>query len=169
MYIDMSLIKERKIIMKNNEKLIPVCIYCDSTGLFSETECNVDNLTDMLFPGSIINEWYKENEKVLAPECKAEGYKPNAYNWYTEVYTADDTIGLYDFAVAKGYDPVFEMPDHTQNAVVYENLEYDTVVAFKGTTMECRKWAKANNWKIKVGHSDTEVDLEILFHELKRR
>lgn len=145
-------------------KLIPVTIYCDSTGLFSEAECNTDNLTDMLFPGSIINEWYKENEKVLAPECKAEGYEPNAYNWYTEIYTADDTIGLYDFAVAKGYDPVFEFPDKTQNAVVYENLEYDTVVAFKGTTMECRKWAREHDWKITIGHSDTEVDLDMLFH-----
>lgn len=154
--------------MKNKKhlpvKLIPVTIYCDSTELFSETECNTDNLTDMLFPGWIVNEWYKENEKVFAPECKAEGYEPNAYNWYTEIFTADDTIGLYDFAVSKGYDPVFEFPDNTQNAVVYENLEYDTVVVFTGTTMECRKWAREHDWKFTIGYSDTEANLEMLFH-----
>lgn len=150
--------------MKNNEKLIPVTIYCDSTGLFSEAECNTDNLTDMLFPGWIVEAWYLINEKSFAPECKAEGYEPNVYNWYTEIYTADDTIGLYDFAVAKRYDPVFEFPDKTQNAVVYENLEYDTVVAFKGTTMECRKWARAHNWRFTIGYNDTEVVLDMLFH-----
>lgn len=154
--------------MKNKKhlpvKLIPVTIYCDSTELFSETECNTDNLTDMLFPGWIVNEWYKENEKVFAPECKAEGYEPNAYNWYTEIFTADDTIGLYDFAIAKGYDPVFEISDNTQNAVVYENLEYDTVVVFTGTTMECRKWAREHDWKFTIGYGDTEVDLDMLFH-----
>lgn len=150
--------------MKNEERLVPVTIYCDSTGLFSEEECNTDNLTDMLFPGWIVNEWYKENERVFAFKCEAEGYEANAYNWYTEIFTADDTIGLYDFAVAKGYDPVFEIPDHTQNAVVYENLEYDTVIAFKGTTMECRKWGREHDWKLTIGHNDTEVDLDMLFH-----
>ena len=35
---------------KRNETLIPVCVYCDSTGLFSETECERENLTDMYFP-----------------------------------------------------------------------------------------------------------------------
>ena len=59
--------------MRENEKLIPVCVYCSSTGLFSEEECNAENLTDMLFPGWIVNEWYKENEKVFAFECEAEG------------------------------------------------------------------------------------------------
>lgn len=147
-----------------NAKLIPVTIYCDSTGLFSEEECNTDNLTDMLFPGWIVEAWYLINEKSFAPECKAEGYEPNAYNWYTEVYTANDTDGLYDFAVEKGYDPVFDMSANTQDAVVYENLEYETVVVFTGDYLECRKWARAHDWKITIGHNDTEVDLDMLFH-----
>jgi len=147
-----------------NAKLIPVTIYCDSTGLFSEEECNTDNLTDMLFPGWIVEAWYKENEIVFASECEAEGYEANPYNWYTEVYTANDTDGLYDFAVEKGYDPMFDMPVNTQDAVIYENLEYETVVVFTGDYLECRKWARAHDWKITIGHSDTEVDLDILFH-----
>ena len=153
--------------MKNEKhlptKLIPVTIYCDSTGLFSETECNTDNLTDMLFPEWIVNEWYKENERVFAFKCEAAGYEANAYNWYTEVYTADDTDGLYDFAVEKGYDPVFDMSANTQDAVVYENLEYETVVVFTGDYLECRKWASKHDWKITIGYGDTEVDLKMLF------
>lgn len=147
-----------------NEKLIPVTIYCDSTGLFSEKECDINNLTDMLFPVWIMEEWYKENEKDCIEECLEEEVEPNFDNWYTSAYTAMSTDDLYDFAVAKGYNPVFEIPDNTQNAVVYENLEYDTVVAFKGTTMECRKWASEHDWKFIIGHNDTEVDLDMLFH-----
>lgn len=150
--------------MKNAERLIPVTIYCDSTGLFSEEECNTNNLTDMLFPGWIVNEWYKENEKVFAFKCEAEGYEANVYNWYTEVYTADDTDGLYDFAVEKGYDPVFDMSANTQDAVVYKNLEYETVVVFTGDYLECRKWAREHDWKFTIGYGDAEVDLDILFH-----
>ena len=155
--------------MKNTE-LIPITIYCDSTGLFSEKECDTNNLTDMLFPVWIVEAWYKENEQncieecLEIGECLEEKVEPNFYNWYTSAYTATSTDGLYDFAVAKGYNPIFEIPDNTQNAVVYENLEYDTVVVFTGTTMECRKWARERDWKITIGHSDTEVDLKILFH-----
>lgn len=147
-----------------NEKLIPVCIYCDSTGLFSEEECNGDNLTDMLFPAWIIEAWYKENEKVFAFKCEAEGYEANLYNWYTEVYTANDTDGLYDFAVEKGYDPVFDMSANVQDAVIYENLEYETVVVFTGDYLECRKWAREHDWKFTIGYGDAEVNLDMLFH-----
>ena len=161
--------------MKNEKhlpaKLIPVTIYCDSTGLFSETECNTDNLTDMLFPGWIVNEWYKENERVFAFKCEAEGYEANPYNWYTEVYTANDTDGLYDFAVEKGYDPVFDVSANTKDAVTYEDHEGKTIVIFKGTYLECRKWAREHDWKCEYYYTsletleeeEKEVDLEMLF------
>ena len=94
--------------MKNeNEKLISVCVYCDSTGLFTPKEHEADNLVDMFFPVWIVKAWYKKNEEDLASVCKAEGYEPNAYNWWKYVSTADDTDGLYNFAVEKGYDPIF--------------------------------------------------------------
>ena len=148
-----------------NIKPIPVCIYCDSTGLFSETECNNSNLTEMLFPVWIVEAWYKKNEKACIEECKAEGFEPNFDNWFNKVCTADSTDGLYDFSIQSGYEPRFGIRiDNSPNAVTYENLEYDTVVVFKGTTMECRKWARANDWKLTIGHSDTEVALDMLFH-----
>ena len=90
-----------------NEKLIPVCIYRDSTGLFSEEECFNDNLIDMLFPEWIVEEWYKRYETEFIIQCKTEvNEKPCFKTWYTEVYTADDTDGLYDFAVEKGFQPI---------------------------------------------------------------
>lgn len=159
--------------MKNAERLIPVTIYCDSTGLFSETECNTDNLIDMLFPGWIVNEWYKKNERIFAFKCEAEGYEANAYNWYTEVYTADDTDGLYDFAIEKGYDPIFPKEfDFKQNAIVYENMNCETVVVFKGNNLECRKWAREHNWEYEFWYTSLETleeeivktNLEMLFY-----
>lgn len=147
-------------------KLFLVMLYCDSTGLFSKTECDNNNLTEMLFPEWILQEWYKKNEKDFIKEC--ERNSPNVpcfRTWITEVYTADDTDGLYDFSVQNGYEPRFGIDiDNAPNAIIYENLEYDTVIAFKGTTMECRKWAREHDWKFAIGYDDTEVDLDMLFH-----
>lgn len=156
---------------KKNEKLIPVWIYCDSTGLFSEKECNTDNLTEMLFPDWIVNEWYKENERVLAFKCEGEGYEANVYNWYTEVYTADDTDGLYDFAVQKGFDPFFCISEGHKDAVVYEDHEGKTIVVFKGKYLDCRKWAREHEWKYEYYYTslktleekEEEVNLFMLF------
>lgn len=157
--------------MEKKNELIPVCIYCDSTGLFSEEEYYSENLTDMMFPAWIVNEWYKKNEKDFALECEAEGYKANIYNWYTEVYTADDTDGLYDFAVQKGFDPFFYMSDDHKDAVVYEDHEGKTIVAFKGKYLDCRKWAREHEWKYEYYYTsletleeeEEEVDLFMLF------
>lgn len=156
-----------------NDYLIPVCIYCDSTGLFSETEIFNDNLTEMFFPIWIVQEWYKEHEKDFIEACKTDSLKEPCFEtWINEVYTADDTDGLYNYAVEKGYDPKFE--DNINNireAIVYENENCETVVAFKGTYLECRKWAKKHEWKLEYWYTSLEtleeetkeVDLEMLF------
>lgn len=157
---------------KRNETLIPVCVYCDSTGLFSETECERENLTDMYFPVWILEEWYKKNEKEYIESCEAMDYPPCLENWYTEVYTADETDGLYDFAIEHGYDPTFfAQIDNIKNAVVYDDYEGNTVVVFKGTNLECRKWAREHDWKYEYWYTSLEtleeeseeVDLEMLF------
>lgn len=161
---------------KRNETLIPVCVYCDSTGLFSETECERENLTDMYFPVWILEEWYKKNEKDFIAECKTDSLKEPCFEtWFNEVYTADDTDGFYDFAVEHGYDPTFftqidNIPH--KNAVVYDDYEGNTVVVFKGTNLECRKWAREHNWEYEFWHTSLETleeeiiktDLEMLFY-----
>lgn len=156
---------------KKNEKLIPVCIYCDSTGLFSEEECWSENLTDMMFPEWIVREWYKENEKECIEDCKAEHETPCFENWIKNSYTADSTDGLYDFAVQKGFDPFFYMSDDIKDAVAYEDHEGKTVVVFKGKYLDCRKWARKHEWKYEYCYTsletleeeEEEVDLFMLF------
>lgn len=156
---------------KKNEKLIPVCIYCDSTGLFSEEECCSENLTDMLFPEWIVREWYKENEKACIEDCKAEHEEPCFENWINNSYTADGTDGLYDFAVQKGFDPFFCMSEGHKDAVIYEDHEGKTIVVFKGKYLDCRKWAREHKWKYEYYYTsletleeeEEEVDLFMLF------
>lgn len=88
-------------------KLFLVTIYRDSTRLFSETECDNNNLTEILLPEWILQEWYKKNEKDFIKECEENSLNVSCFRtWITEVYTADDTDGLYDFAVEKGFQPI---------------------------------------------------------------
>ena len=156
---------------KKNEKLIPVCIYCDSTGLFSEEEYCAENLTDMMFPEWIVREWYKENEKECIKDCEAEHEEPCFENWINNSYTADSTDGLYDFAVQKGFDPFFCMSEGHKDAVVYEDYEGKTIVVFKGKYLDCRKWAREHGWKYEYYYisletlekEKEEVDLFMLF------
>lgn len=156
---------------KKNEKLIPVCIYCDSTGLFSEEEYCLENLTDMMFPEWIVREWYKENEKECIKDCEAEHEEPCFENWINNSYTADSTDGLYDFAVQKGFDPFFYMSDDYKDAVIYEDHEGKTIVVFKGKYLDCRKWAREHKWKYEYYYTSLEtleeeseeVNLEMLF------
>lgn len=156
---------------KKNEKLIPVCIYCDSTGLFSEEEYCTENLTDMMFPEWIVREWYKENEKECIKDCEAEHEEPCFENWINNSYTADSTDGLYDFAVQKGFDPFFYMSNDCKDAVTYEDYEGKTVVVFKGKYLDCRKWAREHGWKYEYYYTslesleeeEEEVNLFMLF------
>lgn len=156
---------------KKNEKLIPVCIYCDSTGLFNEEECCSENLTDMLFPEWIVREWYKENEKACIEDCETEHEEPCFENWINNSYTADSTDGLYDFAVQKGFDPFFCMSEGHKDAVVYEDHEGKTIVVFKGKYFDCRKWAREHEWKYEYYYTSLETleeeteeaDLRMLF------
>lgn len=69
-------------------KTIPVCVFRDTTPLYTKEECNCDNLCSLQFPEHIVREWYGESI----------GFK----DWL-EGYTADETVGLYDFAKQYGF------------------------------------------------------------------
>lgn len=93
-------------------KLIPVCVYCDSTDLYSEDEIAVENLTDLLFPERIVRAWYEAHKSEFDDETSYELDIPEPecdfQKWYEEVYTAIDTDGLYDFAIQMGFTPTRE-------------------------------------------------------------
>lgn len=71
-------------------KTIPVCIYRDTTPFYTEEECDVDNLCSMEFPEHIVQAWYG---------------KTNGFEEWLNSYTADETVGLFDFSKGFGFDP----------------------------------------------------------------
>lgn len=87
--------------------MIPVCVYKDSTDLFTEEEILRDNLTDLLFPKSIVVEWYERHKEDLDATTAHELGIPlsecNFDRWYNEVSTAIDTDGLYVFALYRRF------------------------------------------------------------------
>ena len=71
-----------------------VCIYADTTqGLFTEEECELDNLVYVWFPSEIVRAFYEE----------MVDHNGTFEEWYNEEYTADDTCELYDYAKRNGF------------------------------------------------------------------
>lgn len=69
-------------------KTIPVCVFRDTTPFYTEEECDRDNLCSLQFPEHIVREWYG---------------KSTGFEKWLEKYTADETVGLYDFAKQYGF------------------------------------------------------------------
>ena len=78
--------------------MMDVVLYKDETPWYTEGEMNVDNVTEMSFPRKMVQEFYvRKGNSILT-----------FVEWYTEEYTADDTIGLFDFCKARGFIAVRE-------------------------------------------------------------
>ena len=79
-----------------------VCLYKDSTGQFEEDELQFDNLVDLPFPERIVAEWYEDHVK---DDYDGPGKDSYEY-WFQYESTADDTDGLYQFALERGWDAI---------------------------------------------------------------
>ena len=82
--------------MEERTEMLRVCVYADTTGLFTEEEILSDNLCELLFPRHLVEEWYN----LFSDEYKR---KYSFDNWYYEEYTADETDGFYTFCVLSGF------------------------------------------------------------------
>ena len=109
--------------MTTKEKMIYVDIYADTTGQYSEDEVFYCNCVSVQIPERIVRLWYEENfgqeeklyfcgapfENTFQEEklyfCGAP-FENTFETWLKEVYTCDDTDGLYQFSVEHGYCPV---------------------------------------------------------------
>lgn len=128
---------------------IEVSVYCDSTGLFSEAECNVDNICDMMFDESIVERWFEEK---ISPDVEY-GFEL----WFTEEYTCDDTDGLYQYAINYGDNPVFDIDG---KYYVFYMDDYDSMhIIFEGSCDECRRFGKKFNW---FWGNENEYELEVM-------
>jgi hypothetical protein len=121
---------------KRNE-LLYVDVYADDTGLFTEEECDYNNITTLIVPRWIVEEWYKQYEEEIVFD-----------KWFREIYTCDDFIGFYDFCIVKGYIPNL-LEDEVEAKVFFEDENDIEQIVYKGAYDECRRWGKQVNWKWK--------------------
>ena len=120
-------------------------IYCDTTGLFSEEEMNRDNCCEMEFSEETVREWFET--QYYGPEMPFE-------EWIADYYTADDTDGLYEFALDKGETPTFGI----EGKFFVCNYETGTTL-FGGSYDDCRSYARDRNWT--AFYEGEEYDLAI--------
>lgn len=119
---------------KRNE-LLYVDVYADDTGLFTEEECDYNNITTLIVPRWIVEEWYKQYEEEIVFD-----------KWFGEIYTCDDFIGFYDFCIVKGYIPNL-LEDEVEAKVFFEDENDIKQIVYEGTYDECRRWCRSYEWK----------------------
>ena len=74
-----------------NENMIPIAVYKDTTGLYTQEEIDEDNIAELYFPVSIVKDF-----------VAAGGFSDDFTFFAT--YTADNTFGLVDFARERGFE-----------------------------------------------------------------
>lgn len=133
---------------KRNEMMY-VDVFADDTGLFTETECDYDNMTTLEVPRWIVEEWYKQNEKEYKEDTmKERGISEEEVTlekWLYEVALMGDFIGFYSFCIIKGIVPNISASEIDDKVFYLDNDEHKHVV-FEGTYNECRRFGKMWNW-----------------------
>ena len=90
--------------------MIFVCIYADTTGLFTNDQCDEDNMCNVAFPVEILRKWYEVHTEI-AWETAADLKKPinevTFEDWLNHTIWADDTDGLWQFSIDNGYMPKY--------------------------------------------------------------
>lgn len=129
--------------MKNNKnEMIYITMYADDTGLFSEYECDRDNTVGFDVPRWILEDWYKQDEKVNKEETMdvldVSEEEATFDKWIKEVYTHDAFIGFYEFCLIKGFVPKLLDKD-VQDKVFYIDWDGNKQIMFEGTYDECRR------------------------------
>ena len=130
------------------EALVQVGMYADQTGLFNEDEIMYDNWVDVLIPARLVKKWYEENNLAedTASELEIPASECTWRKWLNEVSYGDDTDGLYDFCIANGYTPDIDMSEDKNSVFYRDECNYKYYV-YQGTTNECRKFCRENDWE----------------------
>ena len=90
------------------ENLISLCVYKDTTGWYDDAyfeDWSHDNLIELEFPVTIVKRWFMRNGGY-----RVKGKRIPFWQWFTEESTADDTDGLFGYAVRHGFIP--KKPDN---------------------------------------------------------
>lgn len=125
-------------------------VYADSTGLYTEQECECDNLIDLEFNEDVVKKWYELNKEDFDRDTAYELNKPEEEctyeDWRDEVSWAELTDGLFDFAIANGDHPII-LGINTQDYVFYRDDNNFKTIVFEGNYDDCRYFGREHSWK----------------------
>lgn len=95
--IERAIKKGKRMKEEKNKETVTIDMYADSTGLYTEAECNEDNTASFDVPVEIVREYFYKELKDYYPDKTYE-------EWITEEYTMDDfEHGFIDLAEKRGY------------------------------------------------------------------
>lgn len=132
-----------------SEEQMSIFIYRDMTGLFTEAEVEHNNMCEMLFPAWLLKEWYDSHahlREATAERLKKPVGKCTYTDWVDLASTADDTEGLFAYALEKGCRPEFFGKD-VPCFIYRENRWGEKKVIYKGLYTDCRYFGRAHKWK----------------------
>jgi|GEM_PF-4802877 len=76
------------------DEMVTICVYCDTTGLFTDDEIEREgNLADLAFPREAVRDFYHE---MCHGDVNGKG-EPASFEEFLDTYTADETVGLFDY------------------------------------------------------------------------
>ena len=84
------------------ESMQLMCVYADTTGLYTEEECEECNLAYLLFPRDIVKAFFDEEVDYIIGQDGLVGFD----QWLKEYYIAEELIDLCEFARGRGFDPI---------------------------------------------------------------
>ena len=79
--------------------MVMVCVYTDTTGLYTPDETDECNLAYLLFPEEIVEAWYHKKLADIYPASWT------MKEWASTANRPEDTMGLCDFARKRGFEP----------------------------------------------------------------
>ena len=75
------------------DAMMYMTVFCDTTPWYTDEEIAEDNMCDLQFPRKMVQEYY----------ISTGGSIYNFVEWVQDIYTADDTDGLFSFCADRGY------------------------------------------------------------------
>lgn len=130
----------------NNQNPQSICVYKDSTGMFTETECDQDNTVDLQVPATLLFQYYIEEvvEQAATPD--------EFWYWLAEESTADDTVTLVDWLHRHDF-----FPRRDDEKFRCDVSEEDRAAIIRGTSYpERHDWGVAG---LDIGNVSIELNL----------
>lgn len=84
-----------------SEIVYPVSIYKDTTGQYTDYECDIDNCVEIPVPEDLLIQWFMDSD-CWNPKYSAEILE-DLYKWVYEESTCDETCDLYLWLCDHGY------------------------------------------------------------------